>query len=87
MYFPKAQFKEIFIKSDKTGLCKINDEKRNEIDSIGMGICVDTMMQSYSVNHARGCWRSGNHPRTILGMYYLVDEEEFDKRLQKVSLK
>jgi len=81
LLIPADEFRKLFIRSVSGGMCKINKEEEKRIDSFGMGMCVDTILQSYSLSHIRGCWgrgewRPGLH---LIGSYYLVDEEEFNK--------
>ena len=82
MFIPASQFSELFITSNETGLCMVHPQT----DAYGYpGDCMDTIMQSYSVNHCRGCWARGeyNTPLLILGMYHLVDGDDFKKYIEK----
>lgn len=86
---PREEFNRLFVYSSKLGVCKINARKQEEIDNTGMGVCVDTILQTYALTHIRNCYGRGEYRPGLhlIGSYYLLDDEEYDKYILRKSKK
>lgn len=78
MFFPEDDFHNYFVTIRNA--CSKNPEYKEDFYSL------DTIMQSYAVRHYRSNGRllgTYNEPMEVLGIYVLIDEEQYKKYSDK----